>query len=114
MTSYYISAFVLRYTLTVEETFFFYVEAYNSVGYVRSSSSEYSPVSKSVEEFSPLGSLSFSQFIGAIIAGLALLLILLLLVFIVPGAVRRRLMRQDKDQLNLASAFYPEIDRVVC
>ena len=99
--------------MTVQESFDFYLEAQNSAGQVQSPKGTFIPDEQAIEEFSPLGPLTFSQFIGLIIAALTVFVILLLLFFIVPGAIRRRQMRQLKDQGDLSSAFFLEIDRVV-
>ncbi len=89
------------------------MEASNSVGRVQSPSTEYVPTQTTVEDFSPLGPLSLSQFIGVIIAVLTVFLILLLLVFIIPGAFRKRQSTKEKSEIDMARTFLTEIDKVV-
>lgn len=107
-------SYINRETPTVEESFTFYLEAYNSAGSTESPSGVFNIIPGEKNDVTPLGPLTFSQFIGAIIAVILVILILLLLLFIVPGAFVKRHSAKNVFSENLATAFDSEVDKVVC
>lgn len=95
-----------QHPVIFREAISYYLEAYNSAGFTQSSASIFDPPESTRSgDISPLGPLTFSQFIGTIVAVLCICFLLLLLVFLVPAFCRRGHPDKKKEFALLARSF---------
>ena len=114
----YLLVFILyiwnRHQVIFREAISYYLEAYNSAGFTQSSASIFDPPESTRSgDISPLGPLTFSQFIGTIVAVLCICFLLLLLVFLVPAFCRRGHPDKKKEFALLARSFSSDEIKVV-